>query len=283
MLSGAIAMRSRNRLKSSFAACAMVLAAASFASSGARAEALSDDWKFHGIIYAYLPDIGGSSDFPAGTGSSVNISADKILSNLKFTFMGTLEAQKGRWGAFTDVLYLDVGGSKSQTRDVSIGGGGLPAGITSDLDLDVKGTVWTLAGSYRFMATPDASADVFAGARLLSVKERLNWKFSGDVGPFVGPGREGSNEQKVDNWDAIVGVKGRLALGAGSPWYVPYYADVGTGDSDLTWQAMAGIGYAFQNWEILGAWRYLDYDLKSGSKINSITFNGPMIGVAFHW
>jgi hypothetical protein len=277
-------MHSSNRLNRSFTASAMVaLAATSFATSDARAEALSDDWQFHGVIYAYLPDIGGSSDFPAGTGSSVNISADKILSNLKFTFMGTLEAQKGRWGAFTDVLYLDIGGSKSQTRDVSIGGGGLPAGVTSDLDLDIKGTVWTLGGSYRFMATPDATADVFAGARLLSVKERLNWKFSADVGPFVGPGREGSNEQKVDNWDAIVGVKGRLALGAGSPWFVPYYADVGTGDSDLTWQALGGIGYAYQNWEFLGAWRYLDYDLKSGQKINSITFNGPMIGVAYRW
>lgn len=67
------------------------------------------------------------------------------------------------------------------------------------------------------------------------------------------PGREGSNQQSIDNRDGIVGVKGRLALGSASGWFVPHYADVGAGDSHLTWQAMAGIGYAFQGFELIGA------------------------------
>ena len=28
-------------------------------------------------------------------------------------------------------------------------------------------------------------------------------------------------------------------------WYLPLYDDIGTGDSDLTWQLGAGIGYRF--------------------------------------
>ena len=50
--------------------------------------------------------------------------------------------------------------------------------------------------------------------------------------------------------DGIVGVKGRARLGSASPWSVPFYVDVGGGESDLTWQAMGGISYAFKWGEI---------------------------------
>jgi hypothetical protein len=30
-------------------------------------------------------------------------------------------------------------------------------------------------------------------------------------------------------------------------------------------------------------WRYQDYIMKSGGKIQSANFNGPAIGVGFHW
>ncbi len=252
-------------------------------SGPATAQGRPDDWQFRAIIYGYLPDIGGTTTFPAGGGSSINVDADTIISNLKFTFMGSIEAQKGRWGAFTDILYLDVGGSKSDTRDLTIGGVQLPAGVTANASLDIKGTVWTLAGNYRVLATPEATFDVFAGARLLSIKQSLGWEFSANVGPVVGPGREGNSEVKFDNWDGIVGAKGRLGFGPRHEWFVPYYVDVGTGDSDLTWQGIVGIGYAFSWGEVIAAWRYLDYDFKSGQKIESVNLNGPAIGVAFHW
>jgi hypothetical protein len=31
----------------------------------------------------------------------------------------------------------------------------------------------------------------------------------------------------------------------GDNWYIPYYADIGTGGSDLTWQLFGAIGYRF--------------------------------------
>ena len=249
----------------------------------AAAQAPADDWQFRAMIYGYLPTIRGSTTFPAGTGSDISVDANQIISHLKFTFMGSLEAQKGRWGAFTDVLYLNVGASKSGTRDLTIGGVQLPAGITANASLDIKGTVWTLAGNYRVLATPESAFDAFAGARLLSVKERLGWEFSANIGPIVGPGQSGNSQAKLDNWDGIVGVKGRFNFGPSGEWFVPYYVDVGTGDSNLTWQGIAGIGYAFSWGEVVGAWRYLDYDLKSGKKIESLNFNGPVVGVAFRW
>jgi len=74
-----------------------------------------------------------------------------------------------------------------------------------------------------------------------------------------------------------------LNLSAGHGWFVPYYVDVGTGASHFTWQGIAGIGYAFSWGELLGVWRYLDYDFKSGKTIKSLSLDGPAVGVAFRW
>jgi hypothetical protein len=64
---------------------------------------------------------------------------------------------------------------------------------------------------------------------------------------------------------------------------VPYYVDVGTGNSNFTWQGIAGVGYAFHWGEVVAAWRYLDYNFKSGKAVEGVNFNGPAVGVAFRW
>lgn len=84
-------------------------------------------------------------------------------------------------------------------------------------------------------------------------------------------------------WDGIIGVKGRYAFGANREWVVPFYAEVGTGQSDLTWQVAAGIGYAFRWGEVVAMWRYLDYEMKSDKRIEDVNLNGPMLGMTFRW
>ena len=94
--------------------------------------------------------------------------------------------------------------------------------------------------------------------------------------------RAGSREASEQNWDAIVGVKGRVRPGDGA-WFFPYYLDAGTGESKFTWQALAGVGYAFGWGDIVGAWRYTDYRMKSDQVVQDLTFSGPAIGVVFRW
>ena len=98
--------------------------------------------------------------------------------------------------------------------------------MTADLNLDVKGTIWTLAGTYRIVADPSATFDVLAGARLADLKQNLGWQFSADPGP-VQSARSGNSEIKVNVWDGIVGMKGRFAFGERREWFIPYYVDVG--------------------------------------------------------
>ena len=267
-----------------FASTLGALALAALAAVPAHAQIQEDKWTFQAIVYAYLPDIGGSTSFPDRTGgSSVNVSSDQILSNLNFTFMGTLEARKGRWGLFTDFIYLDVSGDKNGTRDFSIGGRDIPASLSANLDLGIKGTLWTLAGEYLAVNDPSTTLYVLGGARLLDIKETLSYSLTADIGPFVGPGRSGQSEVNESYWDAVIGVKGRYAFGERREWFLPFYADVGTGQSDLTYMLFGGLGYQFSWGSVLGGWRYIDYNFKSSSKIESVNFNGPMIGVAFNW
>ena len=244
----------------------------------------SEQWQYTATINGYLPTIGGKSKFPVdSSGSSVNLDAETILENLKFTFMGSLDIHNGRWGGFTDVLYLDLGGRKSQSRDFTIGDTGIPAGTTADLDYDLKGFVWTLAGEYRLESAPDLKMDALLGARYFALKPKLGYSITGNLGPISSAGRSGSAEIDEDVWDAIIGVKGRYTFGESRKWSVPFYLDVGTGQSDLTWQAAVGVGYAFQWGEVSALWRYLDYKFKSSSKIEDMNFNGPQIGLTFRW
>jgi hypothetical protein len=261
----------------------MICAATCVVPTSAAATEMAERWQFHALIYGYFPAIHGRSDFPARTGGSeINISASDVISSVKFTFMGTIEARKGRWGAFTDVLYLDSSASKEETRNLSIGHVELPASVTANLNLDVKSIVWTLAGTYRIAAGTNGTLDLLAGARFADVKQTLDWQFSADLGPLQ-PSRSGSSEIKGSNWDAIVGVKGRFVFGDDGRWFVPYYFDVGAGESRFTGQAIVGLGYAFHWGDVIAGWRYLDYNFKSGSRLDSLDFSGALIGAGFHW
>ena len=261
-------------------AAAAALACAALGTGPAQAQ--TDDWRFHAILYGYLPTISGATAFPNAS-SPISVNAEDIIDHLKGVFMGNLQVDKGRFGLFNDLLYMDVGGSKSESRDIAIGGLPLPIDASASLDMNLKGSIWTIAGTYLAIPDPKAPMYVMLGARLIDLEEDLSWQTSGNVGPIPLPGRGGSVSDKANNWDAIIGVKGSLAFGDAKQWIVPYYVDVGTGESDLTWQAIAGIGYSFSWGEIIAAWRYLDYNFKSGSAIKDINFNGPAIGIGFRW
>ena len=180
-------------------------------------------------------------------------------------------------------VYVDLGAAKSGTRDLTIGGIELPAGVNANTHYDLKGTAWTLAGTYRVMSGPGATMDLLAGARMLDIKQTLEWEFTGNIGTIPVGTRAGRREASPTNWDGIVGVKGRFSLSDDHKWYVPYYFDIGTGESDLTWQAVAGVGYSFQWGDVVAAWRYLDYKMKSGQPVDTLNFNGPAIAAVFRW
>lgn len=249
-----------------------------------QADTAPGDWLWDTTVYVWLPSLGGETSFAAGGGGpSIEIEADALLDSINFAFMGALGARKGPWGVSADVIYLDLGASENATRKFGLGQVDLPASVDADLELDVTGWLWTTTGSYSAVDSERVMMDVLAGTRMLDLEEQLGWKFNGDIASLSPPGRSGNSVAKATQWDAIVGVKGRVTLGADRTWFVPYLLDVGAGESTMTWQIMVGAGYTFDAVEIKGFWRYLDYDLGDDTPIQSITFNGPAVGFTYRF
>ncbi|MFC5610354.1 hypothetical protein [Variovorax soli] len=261
---------------------ALLAPAAASAQPGIQQQA--DAWRYGLSVYGYFPSLSGTASAPTSPGGpTIDVSADKLIDALKFTFMASFDANNGRYGLFTDLLYLDLGESKQGTRDFTIDHKAISGSTSANLDWDLKGTLWTLAGYYRVPTDDRFTLDLLGGARMFRLRPKLGWSIQGDLDGIAATSRTGEVSQSETLWDAVVGAKGRVALDGSRRWSLPYYVDVGTGQSRLTWQAALGVSYAFSWGELTGMWRYISYDLKSDSMIDDLSFNGPMVGATFRW
>ena len=66
-----------------------------------------------------------------------------------------------------------------------------------------------------------------------------------------------------------------------SDWFVPFYVDVGGGNSVTTWQAAAGIGHAFKWGDARLDYRYMSFDRNDDKLIQGLDMGGLALGVNF--
>lgn len=248
----------------------------------ASAQPAGGDQRFRASIYGFIPDLGGSTAFPAG-GRTIEVDAETLIDHTDKALMGSFEARFGRVAAFADAVHFDIGNTVANGTSFEISGLSLPPGVTANASLDVKATAVTFGAGVRLVSSPIFVLEAFGGARLLDVRGDLGWEFNTDFGPFAGPARAGASEASSNFWDGVGGVKGRLNLMKSGRLFIPYYGDAGAGQSDFTRQAMAGVGYAFKYAEIVTGWRHLDYEFEPGKTLETLDFSGPTIGVSFRW
>jgi hypothetical protein len=252
----------------------------------------ADKWTFAVRPYLWVPGISGTLKYdipPTGDGgANVDISS-YVLENLSMALMLTAEARKGEWSVLTDLVYLDVESGDAKVKSVSFTGPGgrieIPAGANLDTKATLSGVLWELAGGYTVARGGNSSMDVLAGFRLLNIKAETSWQLSGSITDNVSGGtfaRSGSASQSATLWDGIIGIRGIVGLGD-SRWAIPYYLDVGTGDSALTWQGVAGIEYRYDWGDLQLMYRYTYYDMKGDKLFQSVSLGGPAIGVNFRF
>jgi len=258
-------------------------------SAGAQSAAGSDSWSYSVTPYLWLPNVNGDLryDVPEGGGAlDVELGPNDYLSNLQLTLMVAGEARKGRYSLVSDVVYLDFSGEESNVRSVDFGDGEVPVdgSVSVDTKNSLKGLEWTVAGGYAMSSNPDATLDLIAGVRYLSLDTSAEWNLTGSV---TGPGsgqtfaRTGSVSTEADLWDGIVGLRGRVKLG--ERWNMPYYADAGVGSSELTWQAMLGVTYSY-GWGDLGlVYRHLEWQQDDEDLVQKLQFDGPAFSATFHF
>ena len=272
---------------------ALLLLAAFPLPAYAETQAPADKWTFAVQPYLWLPNLNGTLNYavPPGGGGSANVevSNNTILEGLNFALMLNAEARKGRWTLVTDFIYLDIGGQDSQVKSINFPGAGgrntVPANVSGSASVMLQGVEWGLAGAYTVAGNEHTSLELLLGFRYFGVEATTDWNLSAAIaGP--GPGqsfsRTGSVKESDDLWDGIVGFRGRIGLGSGK-WGIPYYLDVGTGSSTITWQGAAGIQYRWSRIDLNLMYRYLYYDMGSGKLLQNVAFAGPALGVNFRF
>ena len=252
----------------------------------------ADKWTFALRPYLWAPGIDGTLKYdvpPRGDGAANVDFSSYVLENLNMALMLTAEARKGGWFVLTDVVYLDIEPDDSKVTSVSFAGPGgrVDVSVGADLGTKVKlsGVLWELAGGYTVARGRNSSLDLLAGFRYLGIETETDWQLSGSItGPESGQSfaSSGSVSSRVDLWDGIIGIRGTVGLGD-SRWAIPYYLDVGTGDSALTWQGVAGIEYRYGWGDLQLMYRYTYYDMKSDKLLQNVSLGGPAIGVNFRF
>jgi hypothetical protein len=228
----------------------------------AKAGSGQDDWKFSGAAYLWAAGVEGTD----AAGDDIDVSFSDVLEDLDGGLMGILAARKGRWTLLADVLYLSIHQETSSTANII----GIPAKL--DVDVKLEGFVSTFGVAYRVIDEDMAHLDLLAGARYF----KLDLDFEADVGA--------NKIRYSDSEDVLDGIMGaQVIFDLSEKWYLSGYADVGAGDSKLTWQAWPGIGYRLEKVDVVVGYRHLEWETDDGDTIDDLNFSGPMLGVQFRF
>ena len=144
------------------------------------------------------------------------------------------------------------------------------AAIAPGLNASVELTNWIITPlvGYNLVDTGKSRLDILGGARYLYMKADLRVDALGVRAEDFG-----------SNWDAVIGARGVVDLT--EKWHLIGYLDIGTGESDLTWQAMAGIGYKFKWGHVNAVYRYLNWDFDDNPAVDDLDISGPAVGIKF--
>lgn len=235
---------------------------ATLVTSSVQADTASDNWDYYGQVYLW----GAGIDTTTAAGDDISLSFDDIISNLDMAFMGSIAAQKDKVTLFADLIYMDLSDSTSTTAYIL----NYPVQVSAKVGL--TSFISTLGAAYRIYENDTTDLNILAGARYLWLEAELGIDTS-----LPAPSHHFSDTGNV--WDGLVGLRGKTGLS--DKWYLTYYADVGAGDSDLTWQAAAGLNYRFEKVDATFGYRYLDWEFDDTAGLSDLTVDGPYAGVRF--
>ncbi|WP_415407948.1 hypothetical protein ACLHDG_05285 [Sulfurovum sp. CS9] len=220
-------------------------------------------WQNELTIYGWLPTINMDTRWGSGSSDTSDMMPD-IIDNLKMVFIGTYAARYDKWSFVADVMYIDLGDSETGTHT-------FPGGETVEatVEMDIKSLLVSTGVGYNIVQTDNNILDVVAGVRYMDLEVDL----SSDLPRH--PGKSASE----DILDGIIGLRG--AYNFNENWYMPYYADIGTGDSELTYQLFAGVGYRYDWGDVKLGYRYIGYEMDDDKIIDNLDLSGAVLGVSF--
>jgi hypothetical protein len=282
-------MTRRQRVVTGIVLLAAIISTIFTAPAYAQTVAPADQWTFSITPYLWLPNINGTLKYniPPGAGGSpdVEVGPNDYLQNLEAVILISGEVRKDRWSVFTDLIYLSFAKESSSVKEINFGGDLVNSSINLATSSSFRGMNWTLGAGYAVQTGQAMTLDVFGGLRYFDITAGTDWQLSAIVSlPSTSQTfpASGGISKSMTLWDGIVGVRGRVPLGS-SDWSIPYYLDIGTGSSSLTYQWMLGIAYSFKWGGVTFAYRDLYFDQKDDKFIQDLRFSGPALGATIRF
>ncbi|MGO9951147.1 MAG: hypothetical protein ACLPN1_02920 [Dissulfurispiraceae bacterium] len=226
-----------------------------------------DGWQFEANVYMWGAAVGGKT----ANGDNIDVSFSDLVTKLDLGFMGGAGVRNGRWSLSTDVMYMKL---KDQNNGEVTAPGPIGVNVKVDATVDLQSWVITPAVGYSIVDTDRVRLDIIGGARYFFLKPTL------DLGVAIGPLQPRSRTISASKgiWDGIGGIRGMVKVY--DKWYIPYYADIGTGDSALTWQGMGGVGYKISKVvDVVAVYRYLYWKFDKNPVLDKLDFSGPVVGM----
>lgn len=234
---------------------AFALACTAALAQGSQAD---DSSRYKLAVYLWAADIDGQT----WSDRSVQISFSELSENLDLAFMGSFEARISKWSVMADVVYMDVSADDAGTVS--------PLGIPVSADVGMTGWVVNVNAARNVVDGDRGRVNVLFGPRYFDLDNSLTATIANQSSEF------GTNDTV---WDGVVGVRGDVRLP--KQWFLGYYLDIGTGDSDFTWQGFAGGGYGWKSVDVAIGYRYLSWEFDADSNFEDLAFSGPILGAAF--
>ncbi|QDY68878.1 hypothetical protein [Qingshengfaniella alkalisoli] len=229
---------------------------------GPVAPALSQEASTRATIYVWATEVNEE----LSNGVKATASRKTVLENLKFGLMGEVVQTRGEWIYGVEGFYANVGKSGEGSYPVQSGEPSQSSSIDVLADFDTKTTFFNGFIGYRIATSPVFNLYGTAGLRYTIFENELTVDAAGQSYRFK------TNDHLTDG---TVGFRGRYTIN--ESWSVPFATDVGAGDSDLTWQAYAGLSYRSGQNEFTLGWRHMEWDLGDHELITNISYDGPVI------
>jgi hypothetical protein len=240
-------------------------------------------WHFDATIYGWVPFTYATTQLPAiaGGGSpTTEVQPSQYLKYLKGGALFDGAIQKGDWGLWTDLVFLNLQANATHTRQVGLPGGDPILSVDREIDLGLRAAIWTLAPTYTVVHNDVGSLDVMVGLRYSSFRLSLAYEFTAPPLPLK---QGGGFWPTRDSTDGLIGVKGKVRLSSDGKWFLPYEADVGVGNENWQWQAFLGAGYNFHWGAVTLGMRNLTYQTTGNQMVEKLRLTGPTLGATFRW
>ena len=225
----------------------------------------ADRWEVTVAPYLWASSMKVDISTPQGENVQVDESFTKILSAIKFVFMGALDARKGRFVTVQDLIFLHTG---SDTKG-SIGPGLVKA------DTDLRTIVFTSVAGYRVVDKGPMFVDLMAGARLTSMRAELD---------LTGPLRSAERENSKTKIGPVIA--GRVRVPFNEKWGAALYGDIGGFGitSDISWELIGTLQYDISShWRLGAGWRHFVAKQDKSDFDVDLKLTGPFLTAAYRF